>query len=220
DDGTTLRSYNGAHLNHELVRAWATRPEMLVAARELVGGDVYLYQTRFIYKAPFTGAGWPWHQDFRYWMAEDRIQRPDMVLAAVFLDDVSPINSPLMVLPGSQRGGMVPVASRTGATQKGDFRANLGTDGEFSLSPEIAGKMIEEHGCKQAVGPLGSVLFLHPNLVHGSYENISGSPRGLMYFVYNRVDNAPAGEGSRRPPYLCATDHRPLQVRPFPGRTS
>ena len=135
-----------------------------------------------------------------------------MLLAAVFLDDVTAINSPLMVLPGSHRLGAIALESRTGATSRGDYRANLGTDGEFVLGPALMGELMARFGCRQVTGGAGSVLFFHPNMIHASNENISARSRALMYFVFNRVDNAPEARQNRRPEFLCARDHRPLRL--------
>ena len=54
-------------------------------------------------KAAFAGDVWFWHQDYPAYLEDDHIPEPRMVNALIFLDEVTPLNSPLMLVPGSHR---------------------------------------------------------------------------------------------------------------------
>ena len=58
-------------------------------------------------------------------------------------------------------------------------------------------------------GPAGTVLVLHPNLVHASGPNLSVFDRRLIIVSYNSIHNVPERLGAR-PEFLCATQPTPL----------
>ena len=53
-------------------------------------------------KAAFTGDVWQWHQDYGTWKRDDGMPEPRAMNIAIFLDEVMPINGPLMLVPKSQ----------------------------------------------------------------------------------------------------------------------
>ncbi|MDH8650072.1 phytanoyl-CoA dioxygenase family protein, partial [Klebsiella pneumoniae] len=56
-------------------------------------------------KSAFTGDVWQWHQDYGTWKRDDGMPQPLAMNIAVFLDEVMPINGPLMLVPRSQNAG-------------------------------------------------------------------------------------------------------------------
>ena len=86
-DGQTVRSVYGVHKDCELVARLSRHPLLVSAARQLLGGEVYLYQSKLNLKPAFAGTAWDWHQDYTYWHNEDAMPAPRAVNIAVFLDD-------------------------------------------------------------------------------------------------------------------------------------
>ena len=68
----------------------------------LFGEQVYMHQYKINAKASFTGDVWQWHQDYGTWARDDGMPEPRAMNIAVFLDEVMPINGPLMLVPRSQ----------------------------------------------------------------------------------------------------------------------
>src|SRR5207247_1616599 len=56
-------------------------------------------------KAAFEGEVWQWHQDYGTWARDDGMPQPRAMNIAVFLDEVMPINGPLMFIPRSHKHG-------------------------------------------------------------------------------------------------------------------
>jgi L-proline 4-hydroxylase len=188
----TVRMSHGAHAYSETFRRLTRHPRLVAAARELLGGDVYLYQTRLNLKAGLSrvpAGGYPWHQDFSTWHLRDGMPEPRAVVVFVFLDDVTACNAPLLVVPGSHRAGLLDDGDRA-AGDGGAYRQVL-------ISPERLRALVERQGMAAQTGPRGSVLLMHCNLVHGSTENISPLRRALYSVVYNAVDNRVTAEDCR-----------------------
>src|SRR5690606_18864515 len=76
---------------------------LLRVAKQLLGGDVYLHQTRLNLKPGFEGKEFYWHSDFETWHAEDGMPRMRAVSFSISLTDNHPHNGPLMIIPGSHR---------------------------------------------------------------------------------------------------------------------
>ena len=198
----TVRMSHGAHAYSEAFRRLTRHPRLVEPARELLGGEVCLYQSRLNLKAGLSQApagGYPWHQDFSTWHVRDGMPEPRALVVFVFLDDVTACNAPLMVIPGSHRAGLLDDGHR--AAGSASYRQVL-------IGPERLRELADRHGIEAQVGPRGSVLFMHCNLVHGSTENISPWRRALYAVVFNAVDNpvtVPAGWE-----HHVAQDRRPV----------
>ena len=58
--------------------------------------------------------------------------------------------------------------------------------------------------------PAGSVILFHPQIVHGSAQNISPHSRDVLIITYNETSNVPQPVGLPRPEYLVGQDSTPL----------
>src|SRR5690606_2564781 len=76
----------------EVLAALASSPKVLDRARQILGSDVYLHQTRINFMPSFTGTGFYWHSDFETWHAEDGMPRPRAVSLSIALTDNYPFN--------------------------------------------------------------------------------------------------------------------------------
>ncbi len=202
DDPSTARLAFGAHVYSEPFKRLLTLPRLLEPVRQLLRDDVYLHQSRLNPKPGFgKGGGWDWHQDYPPWHLIDGMPKADCVMASVYVDDCTPVTSPLLVVPGSQRHGLLD--SRLHEDAKGRGYAL------HHIDSEVLQRLADESGIEPLIGPAGSVAFVHCNVVHGSANNVSPWRRAIMYLNYNAVGNACTGE--ERPWYQNNRDFTPLR---------
>ena len=192
-DGATVRLVFGVHASDPTFARLSRDPRILGPARQLLGFDVYVHQSKITMKTPLAGEGWPWHQDFAFWGKRDGLPAPWLVNAVVFLDDVTALNGPIFFLSGSHSHG-------------------LHAPEEYLLGRDEIRSLAERHPIAVPTGPAGSVLFFHANLVHGSPSNIGPYDRTLGFITYNRVDNVPRAGVDLPPEYMAGRDHRPLEL--------
>ena len=102
-DGVTPRTVVNPHLYRDAYARLIRHPALLATVEELLGEQVYAWQMGVNCKAAFAGDVWFWHQDYPAYLEDDHIPEPRMVNALIFLDEVSSLNSPLMLVPGSSR---------------------------------------------------------------------------------------------------------------------
>ena len=88
------------HLISDLIAELVRDPRILDRARQILGSDVYVHQSRVNYMPGFTGKGFYWHSDFETWHAEDGMPSPRAVSISLALTDNYPFNGGLMVMPG------------------------------------------------------------------------------------------------------------------------
>jgi len=93
----------GAHLTEPAFRKLAAHPRLAGVARELLGEDVYVHQSRLVSRFAEVGADVAWRRDFASWSSIDGIVAPRALTAAVVLGDTDPSEPVLHVAAGSQR---------------------------------------------------------------------------------------------------------------------
>jgi len=209
-----VRSVYGSHSTNEVFRRLASHPRLLEPAQQILGSQVYVYQFKINAKIAFLGDVWEWHQDFIFWQREDGTPDPRLVTISVFLDDVTEFNGPLMFVPGSHREGVLN-PPRVGGVPDGyedspDWIANLTADLKYSIDKDTLARLVNRTGMVAPKGPAGSVLFFHPNLVHGSVPNLSPYDRRLVLVTYNSVENLPKFPEQPRPEFIVSRDFSPL----------
>ncbi|ENO89113.1 ectoine hydroxylase [Thauera linaloolentis] len=191
-----LRSLFEVHRRSAVLRRLCAYPRLVAIARQLLGSEVYLHQSRINYKSGFRGKEFYWHSDFETWHMEDGIPAMRMVSCSVSLTPNTPHNGPLMIIPGSHQRYI----SCVGATPQAHYLASLrrqevGVPDDASLM-----RLVEEFGIVAPTGPAGSVTFFDCNVMHGSNSNITPLPRSNVFFVYNSVHNTPAAPFCGLPP--------------------
>jgi ectoine hydroxylase len=185
DSGETRSIFAVHRLDHPLSRL-CTEQRVVEIARQLLGGDVYIHQSRVNYKRGFRGKEFYWHSDFETWHVEDGMPRLRAVSCSISLTDNTPYNGPLLLIPGSHKT----FVSCVGATpdrhyEKSLKRQEYGVPDDDSLT-----RLAERGGIEAALGPAGSVTFFECNTMHGSSSNITPFPRSNCFVVFNHVDNA------------------------------
>lgn len=215
-NGDAVRSIHGSHLTDEICRKLTRHPALAESARQILGDDVYVYQFKINVKAALLGDVWDWHQDYIFWRMEDGLPRPDAINAAVFVDEVTTINGPLFLLQGSHREGMLTTVPDDGVPEgyegEPDWISNLTADLKYALDKPRLTDLITRYPPAVPVGPAGSLLFFHPNVVHSSAQNMSPFDRTMILVSYSRIDNQPRTTGERRPEFLVSRDFRPIEV--------
>jgi ectoine hydroxylase len=204
-DGATVRTLLNPQLHSEVFARLVVHPTLVAAAQQLLQDDVYVFQLGVNCKAPFGGDVWFWHQDYPGYQQDDHIPAPRMVNTLVFLDDVSHLNAPLMLVPGSHRHvAEVPDVSDRGTSYS--FR--------YAEADTIRAQ-VSAGGIVVPTGPAGSVIFMDVNTLHGSTANLSPWPRRLVTLTYNAMSNK-ATSPSTRPTHIVLDDREVPAVQPGP----
>jgi ectoine hydroxylase len=220
-EGNSVRSVYGSHIGNDVFHRLSRHPRIVVPAIRILGGDVYVYQFKINVKAAFGGDVWPWHQDYIFWHKEDGMPTARAVNIMIFIDDVNEFNGPLFLIPGSHRQGMIDAPARDALfmdeigipenyRDSPPWISNLTARLKYSLDGETVARMVAQHGIVAPKGSCGSVLFSHPNIIHGSPNNISPFDRVAAIITYNSTENIPVDIGQRRPEFLASHDFKPV----------
>jgi ectoine hydroxylase len=221
-DNNIVRSVYGSHLTNEVFHRLTLQPRIVEPAMQILGSKVYVYQFKINAKAALGGDVWAWHQDYVFWRNEDGMPDARALNVTIFLDEVNEFNGPLLVLPGSQKEGVIDVPSRQQQIGFDDVRtgvyesspawiSNLTADLKYSIGRDDITRLVNHYGIESPKGSAGSVLMFHPNLVHGSSNNISPFDRVVTIITFNSVENSPTGSGGNpRPEFLVSRDPSPL----------
>ena len=130
-------------------------------------------------KAAFDGEVWQWHQDFGTWHRDDEMPEPRAMNIAIYLDDVTAANGPLLFIPKSHTAGTLPAGHDIETTSYP----------LWTLDRETVTRLAEQGGIAAPVGKAGSVVMFHSNLVHASPPNISPFGRTIVYLSLCAVSN-------------------------------
>ncbi|MTE17262.1 ectoine hydroxylase [Nocardia aurantiaca] len=204
-----VRSIFDVHLISPLIADLVRQNRIAGMARQILGSEVYLHQSRVNDMPGFTGTGFFWHSDFETWHAEDGMPAPRAVSLSIALTDNYPFNGSLMVMPGSHRT-FIPCQGETPADH---YRVSLREQEIGIPSHEALADLAGKHGITQFTGRAGSALLFDSNLMHGSAGNITPFPRSNLFLVFNSVENtllAPYAAPHPRPEYLASRDFTPL----------
>ncbi|QOR71967.1 ectoine hydroxylase [Ruania alkalisoli] len=193
----------------QAIDALSRDPRVLDRARQLLGSEVYLHQTRVNYMPGFKGSGFYWHSDFETWHAEDGMPLPRAVSCSIALTPNYPFNGGLMVMPGSHQT----YAPGVGETPADNHTSSLKEQTVGVPSQEAVTQMAHRYGIDQFTGPAGSALWFDSNIMHGSGNNITPFPRSNVFMVFNSVENAlvePYAAPAPRPEHIASRDFTPL----------
>lgn len=204
-DQVTVRTVYGCHKLKDSIRDFAMSDEVVSVVERILQDRVYIYQSKLNVKASFTGAAWPWHQDFVFWREFDKMPAPRAVTLMLFLDDVDELNGPMRVLSRSHMGGVVNTPS-----PKQGYATDTGEDLAFSIPHSTVLELGMQFPEIPLTGPSGSIILFHPNIIHSSSSNTTPRSRNVILITYNAVTNAPNENSLFRPDYLVARHTAPL----------
>lgn len=201
-----VRSIFRIHEMSDAVSALVSDPRVADVARQILGSEVYVHQSRANMKPGFEGKEFYWHSDFETWHVEDGMPRMRALSCSILLTDNTACNGPLMLVPGSHQQFI----SCKGQTPDDHYKTSLRRQ-EYGVPDRLSLQLLVEQGGIQAMeAKAGSVVFFDCNTMHGSTGNISPLPRANVFVVYNSVHNTlhrPKYGLSPRPEYIAARDH-------------
>jgi len=192
------RTAFAAHTYNDAFRRLGAHPRLINPVMQLLDGPVYIHQYKVNAKAAFDGDVWQWHQDYGTWARDDLMPEPRAMNIAVFLDDVTAANGPLIFLPGSHKHGVV------------DAGHDLETTSYplWTLDRDTVTDLYRQGGCVAPTGDAGSMLLFSSLLVHASPPNISPMDRTIVYLSLCHVDNHI--RRFKRPEWVAHRDFTPI----------
>lgn len=137
-------------------------PELQAWTDRILGGPTYCQASMALVKPPDVGQAFPWHQDSAYYGD----LALTLVLATVYLDDVTEENGSMLYVPGSHREGRLPhvISSTAKRYLVGDY----------------------DQAAVRVEAKAGDVVLFDHHLVHGSRPNRSAVSRRAVRLVYQR----------------------------------
>ena len=205
--GDAVRTNFAAHLYSAPFARLARHPRMIKPVEQLFGERLYMHQFKINGKNAFDGDVWQWHQDYGTWLNDDLMPEPRAMNVAIFLDDVSPYNGPLMFIPGSHRLGVLEAGHDTTTTSYPLWTIN--NDNIRTLVEKAGGR---DGGIVAPTGPAGSMLLFHSCLVHASGSNLSPWNRVAVYLSLCAVSNHIRRH--KRPEWIAHRDFTPIDCLP------
>jgi len=194
------RTAFAAHKYNEGFRRLGAHPRLIEPVQQLLDGPVYMHQFKVNAKAAFDGALWQWHQDYGTWARDDEMPEPRAMNIAVFIDDVTAANGPLLFIPGSHKLGVVEAGHDLETTSYP----------LWTLDRSKVTELAEQGGCVAPTGPAGSMLLFSSLLVHASPPNISPFDRTIVYLSLCHVDNHI--RAFNREEWIAHRDFTPIQA--------
>ena len=141
-------------------------PQILDAVEQLIGPDFINWGSALFGKPANGGIETPWHQDGEYWPI-----RPLATCTAwIAIDDATPENGCMRVVPGSHRDGtMLPHKT---------------VEGDYTLYRTLEDGSEAEANARDVILERGQVSIHDVYMVHGSRPNRSSRPRRGLTFRY------------------------------------
>jgi ectoine hydroxylase len=198
ETGGAPRTAFAAHTYNEAHRRLGAHPRLIEPVVQVLGEDVYMHQYKINAKAAFDGDVWQWHQDYGTWRRDDAMPEPRAFNIALFLEDVTPANGPLLFIPRSHEQGVLAAGHDLESTSYP----------LWTLDRETVSRLASDGGVEAPIGPAGSVIMFHGNLVHASPPNISPFDRTIVYLSLCAVSNHI--RQFKRKPWIAHRDFTPI----------
>jgi ectoine hydroxylase len=212
-----VRTNFAAHLYSEPFARLARHPRMVEPVEALLGEALYMHQFKINGKMAFEGDVWQWHQDYGTWLNDDHMPTERAMNVAIFLDDVSEYNGPLMFIRGSHKRGVIDAKHDLTTTSYplwtvdntliAQLVERAGGAGHF----DAQGRHVDG-GIVSPKGPAGSMILFHSCLVHASGSNLSPHNRVSVYLSLCAVSNHIRRH--KRPEYIAHRNFTPIVCLP------
>jgi ectoine hydroxylase len=212
-----VRTNFAAHMYSEPFARLARHPRMVGPVQELLGEELYMHQFKINGKMAFEGDVWQWHQDYGTWLNDDQMPTERAMNVAIFLDDVSEYNGPLMFIRGSHKRGVIDAKHDLTTTSyplwtvDNTLIAQLVERSGGAGSYDAQGRHVDG-GIISPKGPAGSMILFHSCLVHASGSNLSPHNRVSVYLSLCAVSNHIRRH--KRPEYIAHRDFTPIVCLP------
>src|SRR5699024_3019745 len=152
-------------------------------ARQVLGSEVYIHQSRVNFKPGFVGKEFSWHSDFETWPAEDGMPGPRAISISMALTDNYCYSGPLMIMPGSPPA----LISCLGETPEDNFKQSLVMQGAGTPDAKIRRDFADRYGIDVLTGKAGGATMFDSNCMHASNGNVTPYPRSNVFIVFNSV---------------------------------
>lgn len=212
-----VRTNFAAHMYSEPFARLARHPRMIEPVEDLLGEKLYMHQFKINGKMAFEGDVWQWHQDYGTWLNDDMMPTERAMNVAIFMDDVTEHNGPLMFIPGSHKKGVVNAKHDLTTTSyplwtvDNDLIRQLVQRAGGKGTYDAAGRHVGG-GIVSPKGPAGSMILFHSCLVHASGSNLSPFNRVSVYLSLCAVSNHIRRH--KRPEYIAHRDFTPIECLP------
>ncbi|WP_437583664.1 ectoine hydroxylase [Paramicrobacterium sp. CJ85] len=203
-----VRSIFEIHRISDVFAKIANDPRVVGRAKQLLGSDVYIHQSRVNFKPGFEGKEFMWHSDFETWHAEDGLPNMRTVSISISLTDNYSYNGPLMIMPGSHKKYI----SCGGETPEDNYKKSLIMQGAGTPEKETLTQFADTYGIDVLEGKAGGAIMFDCNCMHASNGNVTPYPRSNVFIVFNSVENTavdPFAAAAPRPDFIGARDFTP-----------
>ena len=202
-----VRTNFAAHLYSKPFAKLARHPRMVKPVEDLLGESLYMHQFKINGKMAFEGDVWQWHQDYGTWMNDDLMPTDRAMNIAIFLDEVTEFNGPLLFIPGSHTKGVI----------KAKHDLTTTSYPLWTLDNNLISQLVNRAGGKNGgivslKGPAGSMILFHSCLVHASNSNLSPFNRVSVYLSLCAVSNHI--RRFKRKEYIAHRDFIPIKCLP------
>ncbi|MEK9723960.1 MAG: phytanoyl-CoA dioxygenase family protein [Rhodospirillaceae bacterium] len=167
-DAPRVRRIKEPVKHHPVFAEMARHPTLIAALQALLGPDLRLHGSKINLKAADYGAPVEWHQDWAFYPHTN----DDVLAVGVMLDDMTPDNGPLLVIPGSH----------TGPTY------DHHQDGRFVGAVDVDATDIDTATAEPIYGKAGDCSLHHVRALHASAMNTSAADRRLLLFQVSAAD--------------------------------
>jgi len=153
---------------HPVFNEMGKHPRLLAVLKALLGPDLRMHGSKINLKSATYGSPVEWHQDWAFYPHTN----DDVLAVGVMLDDMTPDNGPMLMIPGSHTGPTF----------------DHHQDGRFIGAMDIDASGIDAASAAMVTGRAGACSFHHVRAVHGSGQNTSGVDRRLLLYQVAAAD--------------------------------
>jgi ectoine hydroxylase len=184
-------------------RALSRAPRVLEPVQQVLRDeDLYIFHSKINTKVAIEGTVWLWHQDYGYWYW-DGIPTDNMATVMVGLDEASELGGCVYVVPGTHRLGR----------QEPYLDEQTTSYPQWTIAKDRVSEILESSPVPvPLVGPPGTAVLFHCNILHASGHNLSSRNRWQVYFAFNTVANQPHDVEKPRPDYVRSTNYAPIRA--------
>ena len=202
-----VRTNFAAHLYSTPFAKLARHPRMIQPVEDLLQEKLYMHQFKINGKMAFEGDVWQWHQDYGTWFNDDLMPSARAMNVAIFLDEVTEFNGPLLFIPGSHKKGVI----------KANHDLTTTSYPLWTIDNNLIKQLVDragghDGGIVSPKGPAGSMIVFHSCLVHASSNNLSPFNRTSVYLSLCAVSNHI--RRFKRKEYIAHRDFTPIECLP------
>ena len=202
-----VRTNFAAHLYSTPFAKLARHPRMIQPVEDLLQEKLYMHQFKINGKMAFEGDVWQWHQDYGTWFNDDLMPSARAMNVAIFLDEVTEFNGPLLFIPGSHKKGVI----------KAKHDLTTTSYPLWTIDNDLIRQLVDRAGGRKGgivspQGPAGSMIIFHSCLVHASNNNLSPFNRISVYLSLCAISNHI--RRFKRKEYIVHRDFKPIECLP------